>query len=171
MLWAALAMIHAMIYGGLNQANRHLQLPGALLARWRCLIPALIAMPFVFLLPPPTDPVFYIMSIGSASLVLFHDGRAFDISAKYGANVMLRLRPVALPCVFIIWLIIHPSQADALLQTPWLSSALVACLGLATFFLMRLRHCTISRSALREMAPVLMAAVGFDLFNKTAMNH
>jgi hypothetical protein len=171
MLWALLATFQAMMYGGLNHANRTWQFSGSLLARWRGLIPALIALPLTFFYPPPTDPLFYAMSIASACLVLFHDGRAFDISAKYGANVMLRLRPLVLPCVFAVWLIIHPGQFNALIQTPWLSAALVFCLGLATFFLMNLRKCTVSRAALREMAPVLIAAAGFDLFNKTAMDH
>jgi hypothetical protein len=75
MFWAAWALCNAVLYGVITQANRYWQLPGAVLARWRALIPALFMLPFIFFVPVPGDPMFYLASIASGLMVLPHDGR------------------------------------------------------------------------------------------------
>jgi hypothetical protein len=85
--------------------------------------------------------------------------------------VALRIRPLILPVVFGLWLVVRPSQFASLMQSPLLFAAIIACLLGTTFFLMQLRHCAISKKALREMLPILGAGVVFEISNKTAMDH
>jgi hypothetical protein len=171
MFWAAWALGNAVLYGFITQANRYWQLPGAVLARWRALVPALFVLPLIFFVPAPGDPLFYLASIASGLMVLPHDGRVYDVAARYGSNVALRIRPLILPVVFGVWLVLQPSQFTALIQSPLLFTAITACLIGTTFFLMQMRHCAVSKKALREMLPILGAGVVFEICNKTAMDH
>lgn len=171
MSWALWALAHTFCYGSVNQLNRYWQLPGVKLVRWRMLIPALIVLPVALLFPPPTDPIYYLSTITSGLMVLIHDGRMYDVSAKYGAQVAFRLRPLALPAVFLLWLIIHPSSMQSFLAKPLLAAGIVACLILIMVFLMRMTRCHVSRGALRDMIPVILTAIMFEITNKTAMDH
>lgn len=171
MIWAFFALIHTLCYGFNNQLNRYWQLPGMRLVRWRMLVPALFMAPLICFIPPPTDPVYYLATLTSAFMVLIHDSRMYDVSAKYGAQVAFRLRPLALPVVFFLWLALHPDDLRHFLHAPLLAGGLVCCIALILYFLMRMTKCTVSRSAFRDMIPVILTAILFELTNKTAMDH
>jgi hypothetical protein len=151
--------------------NRYWQLPGELLVRWRMFVPPLVLLPITFFIPPPIDPIYWISTFISASMVLAHDSALYNVSARYGAQVAFRLRPLILPAVFIIWLFIKPKQFDTLVASPLLASGILACLSFATFFLMRLNKCVVTRAAFFEMIPVIITGIIFEITNKTAMDH
>lgn len=171
MSWAFWALCHTFCYGTVNQLNRYWQLPGVKLVRWRMLIPALAMVPLVLILPPPTDPIYYLASVISGLMVLIHDGRMYDVSAKYGAQVAFRLRPLALPAVFVLWLIMHPSDMQKYMNAPLIAGGILCCFMLITYFLMRMTRCHVSRAAFRDMIPVIITAILFEITNKTAMDH
>jgi hypothetical protein len=171
MIWAFWALCHTLLYGSANQMNRYWQLPGRVLVRWRSMIPAAFMLPVAFWIPPPLDPVFYIAVTISGLMVLLHDGRMYDVSAKYGAQVTFRLRALMLPIVFFVWLALKPAQIDVLLHAPLMAGGIVACMGLIVFFMMRLGRCHVTRAAFRDMLPVIACGVVFDITNKTAMDH
>ncbi len=151
--------------------NRHWQIPGQRLIRWRIFIPALILLPATFFVPPPIDPIYWIATFISAAMVSLHDMTMYNVSAKYGAQVAFRLRPLVLPAVFIVWLFLRPQQFTALLASPVIASSIVACLAAATYFLMRLNKCVITKAAFYEMIPVILTGIIFEVTNKTAMDH
>lgn len=171
MIWAFWALMHTLLYGSVNQINRYLQLKGTLLVRWRGLIPALMALPFLFFFPAPTDPVYYLACLISGGMVYFHDGTMYDVSARYGAQVAFRLRPLIIPCVFGLWLVLKPAQWEVMRTHPFEAAGLVACLFLIMLFLMRMAKCHISRAAFLDMLPVIFTGIVFDITNKTAMDH
>jgi hypothetical protein len=171
MIWAVWALGNAGLYGIVAQLNSYWRLPGKLLVRWRNLIPAAFAFPFVILFPPPGDPLFYVAAITSSLLTSFHDARMFDLAGKFGGAVVLRLRSLVLPLVFLGWLVIDPGYLTKLFTHPWLGSGLLLCLLVSSFCLFQLQHCAISRAAMKSMLPIILAGVGFDIANKTAMDH
>jgi hypothetical protein len=171
MLFALWALGHTWFWSSVNQLNRHWQLPGARLIRWRIFIPPLILLPITLFLTPPTDPTYWIATFISAGMVSLHDMTMYNVSAKYGAQVAFRLRPLILPAVFIVWLILYPAQFDALLASPVIAACILACHGAATFFLMRLNQCVITKAAMIEMIPVIITGIIFEVTNKTAMDH
>ncbi|MDX1940285.1 MAG: hypothetical protein SFU99_07020 [Saprospiraceae bacterium] len=134
-------------------------------------MPAIILLPFTFFIPPPVDPIYWLATLSGASMVIAHDVSLFNVSAKYGAEVALRLRPLILPIVFILWLLIRPEQITILLANPLMAGAILACIISATFFLTQLRKCLISKAAFYEMIPVILTGIVFEIVNKTAMDH
>jgi hypothetical protein len=171
MLWAFWALCHTFFYSSVNQLNRYWQIPGRILVRWRSLMPAVIMLPIIFFVPPPTSPWFYFGAVASGLMVLIHDGTMYDVSARYGAQVAFRIRPLVLPIVFILWLFLHPEQFFNMLDQPLLAGGLVGCLCLITYLLTRLTHCHVSRAAMKQMIPVLLTGIVFEITNKTAMDH
>ncbi len=171
MLFAFWSLLHTWLWSSANQVNRYWQLPGIRLVRWRLFMPPVLLLPLVFFIPPPTDPMYWVGTLTSAAIVMWHDKTMLNVSAKYGAQVAFRLRALILPCVFIGWLMIMPQQFTALIANPYEATGIVACLAAATYFLMRLNKCVVTRSAFMEMIPVLIAGVIFEVTNKTAMDH
>lgn len=171
MFFAIWALAHTWLWSSVNQLNRHWQLPGTRLIRWRLFMPAVALLPITFFIPPPIDPVFWAATFISAAIVSMHDSTLYNVSAKYGAQVAFRLRTLILPAVFVAWLIIRPQQVQALIQSPVEAGGITACLVGATFFLMRLNKCHVTRAAFIDMIPVLIAGIVFEITNKTAMDH
>jgi hypothetical protein len=171
MFFAFWALCHTWLWSSVNQMNRHWQLPGKRLIRWRLFMPAIVLLPITFFVPPPIDPLFWVGTLISASIVGIHDMTMYNVSAKYGAQVAFRMRPLIMPAVFIIWLFIKPQQFDALLNSPVEAMGIIGCLAIATYFLMRMNKCVITRGAMLEMVPVIIAGIIFEITNKMAMDH
>lgn len=171
MIFAVWSLLHTWLWSSANQLNRYWQLPGIRLVRWRLFMPPVLLLPFIFFIPPPTDPLYWAGTLTSAAIVMWHDKTMLNVSAKYGAQVAFRLRALILPCVFIGWLFLRPQQFTALIAHPIEAAGIITCLGAATYFLMQLNKCIVTRSAFMEMIPVLIAGVIFEVTNKTAMDH
>ncbi len=171
MFFAVWALFHTWLWSSVNQLNRYWQIPGVRLIRWRLFMPGIVLLPITFFIPPPSDPLFWVGTLISASIVGMHDMTMYNVSAKYGAQVAFRLRPLIMPTVFIIWLFIKPQQFDALLHNPIEAVGIVLCLAAATYFLMRLNQCVITKAAMLEMVPVILAGIVFEITNKMAMDH
>lgn len=170
-MWALWALGNAIPFALVSQLSQYWKLPGTQLLRWRCLFPALAALPFVLFIPAPTDPIFYVATAISCVLIPLHDGRILDIAAKHGGVVMLRLRSLMLPLVFIFWLVIDPAYIGRLIQSGWVGAGIIASIALSTLFLFRLKRCTISAAAMKEILPVIVMSAVFDITNKVAMTH
>lgn len=171
MFFSLFALLHTWLWSSVNQLNRHWQIEGRRLIRWRGFMPALVLLPITILIPPPTDPLYWLATLTSAAMVTLHDGTMYDVSARFGAQVAFRLRPLILPAVFLVWLALKPSQFHALMEAPLMAGLIFLCLLGATFFLMRLSRCAISRAALVHMIPVIITGIVFEVTNKTAMDH
>lgn len=171
MFFAVWALFHTWLWSSVNQMNRHWQLPGERLIRWRLFMPAIVLLPITFFITPPTDPLYWVGTLISASIVGIHDMTMYNVSAKYGAQVAFRLRPIIMPTVFIIWLVLKPQQLDALLHNPIEAIGIIACLAAATYFLMKLNQCVVTKAAMLEMVPVIVAGIIFEITNKMAMDH
>ncbi len=170
-MWILWATAHAFIYGAVNQLNRYWKVPGHLLVRWRCLVPGVAALGLVAVVPPPLDPVFYAAALASALMVPPHDSGVFNISARHGAAVPLRLRSLVLPLVFLAWLVLDSKTRHALAAHPFAAGGIVLCIAFSSFFLFRLKRCAISRAAMKDMIPIILMGAAFDITNKTAMDH
>lgn len=132
---------------------------------------------FIFLLPLaltvdwPTSPLFYFCTISAAVIIMFTDILLFRTAAQNGAGVTTRIEPLAAFTTFMLWTAITPALLADYIDTPLRSLGIIAAIGGAAFFAVRLYHCPISRQALKKLLPVVLLGAVIIVFSKTAMNH
>lgn len=169
--WAFLALISAVMHAAAYVVNEHFKLPGQQLVFWNKLVLGFMALPvMVFKTGLPGDPVFYMAVFATVPLVVFADGRAWEVSAKQGGGVLSRTMPMMLVFTFFMWMVVRPETVSEYLNAPLNSLGIVATLGGVAFFASRLRHCVISAAALKLLLPAMFCYAVTQILNKTAMD-
>ena len=137
---------------------------------WRGVGPVLALLPFLFFIPWPSSPTFYVATITIGLIVSVFDRMILESAVMFGAGVTSRLLPLSTVGVFIIWLIIDSGERASLFADPVRASAIFACLALSTLSLALLKKCDVSKKALLFLLPTVAMAVAIDTLNKLAMD-
>ncbi|MBI1273438.1 MAG: hypothetical protein GC131_05085 [Alphaproteobacteria bacterium] len=170
-MWALASLGYSLLLGWFVHANRTWQIPGRTLIIIRGGGPVLLLAPVLLFFTPPDDPVFYLACLGTGLIGYFHDVRLMDAGARYGGAVTLRVLPLALPLIFLLWFLFDRTQADYLLARPGDLAMIAAAMGGIMVSLFFLRRCNVTMDALRFVAPILPLAVIIDINNKLAQSH
>ena len=169
--WVILAFIVALAQAGLVLTNERFQVRPIHLLWWMRLISALALAPAAWFVPWPTDGHYYLYVALSGLVFAYTDLYVIGLAARSGAGVVTRLEPLIVGATFLLWTAMMPSLAMKYLHEPIHTVGIVLALLGGTFFALRLRHCVVSRAALRTFMPVIvLSAIGI-VFGKLAMNH
>jgi hypothetical protein len=137
---------------------------------WRGLGVALLYAPFAFLMPLPTDPLFYIVSVISGLCISVYDYKLFSGARHYGAGSLSRLQPLGILLTFLLWFIIStPYRVYFLGLELYKIFGVVACLLIGMVALMSVRRNPISREVLLFMLPMVCVLAVIDVCNKIAI--
>ncbi len=168
--WIALALIFSFIRTGFTMLNEWAKLPGTVMLVWRGFWPFVFMTPVMWLIEMPDQPLFYLFVAINAVFAGITDAYNFESSARYGGGVTLRLQPISLVVVFLMWLLISTEQRSLVMSHPYHMAGILGCLALGAYALSHLRHCEISRSAFLFLIPVIVASPFVDIFNKLSMD-
>lgn len=171
MIWMPLALAASGLQAYYSQINRHYQLPGLVLNLYRGIIPFVLLLPFLLWFPPPEAWQFYGLTAVNGLLVSFSDARFFDATARFGSAPVLRLKPLVLILVFLLWLPLDPEHTQKLFHNVPLALGIMTCLVGACISLFMMTRCVLSAATLRYLMPVILASVVIETVNKLTTSY
>ena len=169
--WAVFCLVSAFFSAGVSLINQYMKQPGHFLVFWSRVWVVLVLAPLIAQMTMPTDPLFYGAVLLTALLGVTADIRTFNVAARYGGGVVLRVQPLIVFLSFFLWFFFDPHMLGKYIAHPFNTAGiLVALLGCA-YFSARLRKCHISRAAFTEMLPVRVCYSLTTVLGKYAMTH
>ena len=156
------------IYNGINQVYK---MPGLLIMIYRGLLVGVMLLPFVMTHRPVENIWFYVFCIAQGLAIAFNDYRFFRATKAFGAEVSTSLHPLAIGVVFVLWLVITPSQIVYFFEHPLRLLAVVACLSGVTVAILKMCRARAGKKALQYLGPVLFTLAIGDVLNKKAMEY
>lgn len=169
--WIFFAVLAAVTQAAFPLLNEYFQVRPLYLMFWMRAFALAALLPVLLFLPLPEDPLFYLFVLAGAFIFSYFDIVYVGVGASKGAGVVTRIEPLIVGATFLIWLAIVPAQIGELAASPLRTGGIVAGFAGSLYFALRLRHCAVSASALREMAlPIVLGAMGV-ICGKLAMNH
>lgn len=140
-------------------------------AVWMKMIAVMIAAPVLIQTGLPQDPVFYLLTAGAAIIWCFNDLIYFEAVKKHGAALLSRLTPIGLITAFVAWFFLHPELLHKYMQDMprfiGISATILGAVICAAF----LKRCTVSSNALKDIWPIIAAAVIGILLMKSAVDY
>ena len=167
--WAVSSLVCVVFTSITLLMNQHFKIPGHILVFFLRLITVILMTPFMFYIPWPETPIFYIVVISTALFGAFSDIRLFNVSAKYGAGVTARTLPLVIFLSFILWFFFDPELFVEYSKNPINTIGIVSSLLGCVYFSSQLKKCNISRAAFIAMLPVIIGYTINTSLNKFSM--
>lgn len=164
--WVIPGLLYAFFNSVVFFVNEKYRLLPALLGMYRGFGSALLALPFIFFVAPPTNPWFWFFLIIQGLMVGFFDYRIFASSARYGAGGTSMMTVTAILLTIVIWWFIDFPRLIALLHDPLVFLGIILSIAGCVFGYMRLAGGQLSRELLRYMWPAVLALVLMTLNSK-----
>lgn len=170
MIWIILAVLALLGHVGQSLIAEFLHISRIhyiLIIRWMMLI---CLLPATFYIPPPDIPLFYALTAVSGLIASWSDYSMFRSMYNNGAGVSTRLLSMVVFASFILWTLLNPSLFVDYANEPFRTLMLMSCMGATIFFTLRLRHCAISLTTLRDLWPVIACGAVITVMAKYAMD-
>ena len=136
---------------------------------WLRTVMLIIALPVLFVVGWPTDPVFYVATFATAFIWAYADLSSFRATEEFGAGPITRLIPLNVLVTFVMWIVIDPDVLYGYLDNPVQGAGIIAATCGAVFFAMRMQKNPVSRQALRALGPVILMSGMGVVFAKIAL--
>jgi hypothetical protein len=137
---------------------------------WLRIVMLLVALPVLFFVGWPTQPVFYVATFVTAFIWAYADLSSFRATEEFGAGSITRLIPLNVLVTFIMWIVIDPDILDQYLATPWKSLGIFGATCGAVYFAMGMQKSPVSRHAIRALGPVILMSGMGVVFAKIALD-
>jgi hypothetical protein len=137
---------------------------------WLRTVMLVIALPALFIVGWPTDPVFYVATFVTAFIWAYADLSSFRATEEFGAGAITRLIPLNVLVTFVMWIVIQPDVLYGYLENPVQGAGIVAATCGAVFFAMQMQRNPVSRHALRALGPVILMSGMGVVFAKIALD-
>lgn len=169
--WFIIALICSLLNGIFIYTNQVFKLAGPLFMVYRGWGQFLSLIPFIFFFSPIHNFTFYILCIVQGGLISFNDYRMFRSSKAFGAEVTGSLQPLVIAPIFILWLLVNPSDLIRMINHPLHFLAVILCLSGITFAILKMKQAKASSRAMRYLLPCLCLLSINDVINKESMMH
>lgn len=166
MSWPALALAASLLYAVYGEVNRGFRLPGVVLNAYRGALPVLFLLPGLAFVAPPVAWQFYALTALNGLVVSYADARLFDAAARFGGAQALRLQPLVLILVFLLWAPLDWERTQRLAENTPLALGVAAALCAATASLFFMTRTPVTMDALRFYLPAILATGLIDPINK-----
>lgn len=158
---SALAMYMHQRLGGSTEAS----------AVWIKILAVAIATPVLIEVGLPDHPMFYVMTAGAAMIWCFNDLVYFEAVKNHGAALVSRLSPLGLILAFAAWFFLHPELLAKYMNDPPRFAGMCAALILTVVCALFLKRCAVSAKALKDIWPIIIAAMVGVLLMKSAVDY
>jgi hypothetical protein len=166
MIWVAPALAASLFFAVFGEANRSFRLPGAALNVYRGAVPVLLLSPWLAFVEPPAAWQFYALTAMNGLVISYSDARLFDAAARFGGAQTLRLQPLVLVLVFVLWAPLDWPRVMRLVENPPLGLGVVSALCGASLSLYFMTRTPVTLEALRFYLPAILAGSLIDPINK-----
>jgi len=167
--WAVFSLIGTVSGATYMLINQYIKQPGHMLVFMLRLIIVILMTPFMFSLPWPTSPVFYIVVTLTALFASLADVRLLNVIAKYGAGVTARTLPLVIFLSFLLWFVFDPNLLVEYITHPLNTLGIIASLLGVIYFSARLKKCEITKAAFIAMIPTMLGYTANTALNKFSM--
>lgn len=169
--WFIVASSCSLLNAVFVYANQIFKLEGALFMVFRGVGQFLTLLPFVILFQPIHNMTFYVLCSVQGCLIAFNDYRLFRSSKAFGAEITGSLQPLTIGLIFVLWLIVNPTDLLAMLKAPLHLTMVMACLAGITFSIVKMKNAKTSSRAMKYLLPCLFLISINDVINKESMMH
>lgn len=167
--WHIAALASSFLTGIFIYLNQVFKLAGPIFMVFRGWGQFLSLIPFILFFTPVHHYAFYILCAIQGGLVSFNDYRKFRSSKAFGAEVTSSLQPLIIAPIFVLWLIVNPSDLMQMFQRPLHFLLIILCLLGITFSILKMKNFKASSRALKYLFPCLCLSAINDVINKEAM--
>ena len=148
------AFINSISASIINVVTQQHKIDPPVLAMYKGFGIALLMVPFVIIVPYPTNPMFYMLVIANGIFASISSRRGYEIINKYGAEISSKLLTVPPVLVAITWWIIKPVQfTDFINSDPIKSGAAIFCLIGMIFTIFAMGHNKHTKEATLKATP------------------
>ncbi|MBQ8660733.1 MAG: hypothetical protein IJ482_00200 [Alphaproteobacteria bacterium] len=165
-LWWLWALCSSVLMSMMIYANQIFKMPSSLMMTYRGLVQSLLLLPFFPFFEAPQTPWFWLLGIIQGIMIAYSDKKVFLCSRLFGGEIVASLKPYVIFLVFVLWLIIKPSQFFALLDEPLRFALIVLCLAGVICSLRAICKGKASKEALIMLLPAFLVAAFIDTNNK-----
>lgn len=137
---------------------------------WLKILALCIAIPVLIRVGLPDQPIFYLFTAGAAAIWCFNDLIYFEAVKKHGAALLSRLSPLGLILAFAAWFFVHPELLTKYMNDPPRFAGICAALALTVICALFLKRCAMSWRALKDIWPIIIAAMIGVLLMKSAVD-
>lgn len=169
-LWVGLAVIAAVGTAAIALVSEYQKHPTVARLFWLRAISFAALLPVACFVEWPTNPVFYWCIFGLSVLICGSDALYYGSAKDHGAGVTTRIEPLSVLMTFVAWCAMTPSLIADYLFKPFVSAGIIACFMAAGFFALRLRHCEVSFTVMKKLAPVIVTMAFVSILGKMAMD-
>lgn len=171
MSWVLPGLLYAFFNSVVIFVNEKFELQPSLLGMYRGFGSALLALPFVLLMvPPPTDPWFWVFGCIQGIMVGFFDYRVFAASSRYGAGGTSMMTVLAILLTIVAWWFIDFHRLLSLLRDPMVFLGIVLSIAGCVGGYMKLAGSQLSKELIKYMWPAVLALVLMTLNSKNIVS-
>lgn len=157
LIWFWLAFGSMLANVGFFMVNQYAKQSGIQLVFFYRIWVLVILLPFAFWIDWPQDPIFYVMMLIIGCLSAFGDIKVLGGASKYGAGMVSRLMPYQIWVSFFLWFAFDWQLLLSYLEKPLLISIILICMSMTVYFSIRLTKCALSKEAMKEIVPAVLA--------------
>ena len=165
-MWVVFAVLSSLCDAFCGLGKQSLKLSPKAFILYRGYIPAILALPFLFIIPMPKYWQFYALCILQGSVIAYHDFIHFKAIKKYGAEVVSSIMPLSTGLLFVLWLVIVPET----MSEYWADKKLFIMISLSLlgiiFSVYKYNQHKACCRALKYMWSVLLASLMINIVNK-----
>jgi len=108
-IWIIFAILAAIAQAANPLINEYFKVGSLHLLFWLRLFVGISLLPILFILPPPTDPIFYLSVAGAIACFSYFDLVYFKQAAESGAGMITRFEGLVVAITFVVWLLVDPA--------------------------------------------------------------
>ena len=165
-IWWFFALILSLLmatYVGLNQI---IKVKGSVLMVYRGVGTALVLLPFCGCFSPIHNFSFYFLCIIQGIVISLGENRILNSAKVFGAEITSLIHPVSIALIFMVWIILHPTELTIFLNTPEHSFVICICLMGVIASLIFIGKSKINRKALWFLFIAMSCETFIDVSNK-----
>ena len=171
LLWVPLGLFAALMTAIMLLTVEKKELPPVQFLMWLRSFSFLLLCPFMFFMPWPHDPVFYIVTSIAILLIGVMDMMVFTSAGRSGAGVTTRILPLSAFTTFFMWTAISPALLQDYFAQPLRTAGILLSIIAAAYFAVKLKDCPISRAAMKQLVPAVILSSLVTVLGKMAMDH
>jgi hypothetical protein len=154
--WVISSVVASIGLALMSLFNEYFRLNPIHLVFWLRIFVCAALIPVIAQLSPPLSLAFYIATLISVFCFSYFDFIFYSQAIKSGAGMITRFEGLVVGVTFFLWLIIEPSVVASYFENPVRGAGILASLAGSIYFALRMKGCSITVHALKEMGPALI---------------
>ena len=170
-MWGVFVVLASIATAVYYFGNQTVKVSANVFMIYRGIVPVLLLLPFLPMVTFLPTWQFYVLCAVQGCVIAYIDNKNYQAMQKWGAEIVSSIHPLGIGAVFILWIILHPSDAVTFLQNlPKFCGVVIALSGIG-YATSSFKNEPQSRQALKFLLPFLVGVAACDNLNKLCMSY